>query len=140
MYIKNNKLYTKIFRKQTDRQSSFYIFRTSEIVKRQYSIQSSTTNQTNLYNIRRLWTSLQGVETTTSWTGVYSELLDKHIKTVEKLDRKELIKGNKNETAINTRFPLAITFNRYFPNNRNIWKKWNILSVNKSVEKFFKTN
>ena len=40
-----------------------------------------------------------------------STLLDKHIRTAEKLDRNELIKGNKKDKPINTRIPLAITYN-----------------------------
>ena len=43
--------------KPIDRAS--YRFRTSEIVKGQYCIQSNTKNQTNLYNIKRLRTSLE---------------------------------------------------------------------------------
>ena len=48
-----------------------------------------------------------------------SELLDKHIKTVEKLDRN----GNKKDTPITTRIPLAIAYNRFLPNISKIAQK-----------------
>ena len=41
--------------------------------------------------------------------------MDKHVKAVEKLDRNELIKGNKKDTPINTRIPFAITYDRFLP-------------------------
>ena len=67
-----------------------------------------------------------------------SELLDKYIKTVDKLDRNELIKGSRKDTPINTRIPLAITYNRFLPNiSKIIRKNWTILSVNESLKKAF---
>ena len=64
--------------------------------------------------------------------------MDKHIKTDEKLDRNELIKGNKKDRPISTRIPLEITYNRFLPNiSKIIRKNWNILSVNRSLKNFF---
>ena len=65
--------------------------------------------------------------------------MEKHIKTVQKLDRNELIKGNKKDTPVSTHIPLAITYNRFLPNTgKNYSKKWNIISVNESLKQFFK--
>ena len=52
VYIKNNILYTKIHRKQTDRQSFLHI--NLEYPKSLKDSIPSTKNQTNLYNITRL--------------------------------------------------------------------------------------
>ena len=65
-------------------------------------------------------------------------LLDKHIKTVEKLDGNELIKGNKKDTPKSTRIPLAITYNQFLQNmSKTIRKNWHILSINESLKKDF---
>ena len=135
--IKKNKLYTKLYRKQTDRQN--FLHKDSEHT-RSYSIEPSTKNQTSLYSIRRLWTSLQELKQFLE-QGYNSELLDKHIKATEKLNRNELIKSTKKYTPINRRIPLAIIYNQFLPNiNKIIRKNWNILSVNKSLKKKIKTN
>ena len=68
-----------------------------------------------------------------------SELLNKHIKTVQKLDRNELIIGNKKGTTRRTHIPLAITYNRFLPNTSKIIReKWKIISVNESLKQFLK--
>ena len=87
VYIKNNKLYAK-----TELPS--HRFRTFQIIKRQYSIQLSTMNQTNLQKFKRLSTSLQELKQQFLELGYNSELLDNHIKTVEKLHRNTLVNLN----------------------------------------------
>ena len=53
--------------------------------------------------------------------GYDSELLGKHINTVEKLDRNKLIKGDKK--ALCTRIPLAITYNRLLKSIIKIYRE-----------------
>ena len=139
MHIKNNKLYTKIYRKETDRQSFFQI--DSEHPK---SLKNSIPYSQAL-RIKLICTSSKDFEHHRKELkerfleqGYSSELLDKHIKTDEKLDRNELIKGNKKDRPISTRIPLEITYNRFLPNiSKIIRKNWNILSVNRSLKKIF---
>ena len=139
VYIKNNKIYTKIYRKQTDRQSFLYI--DSEHPK---SLKNSIPYNQAL-RIERICTPLKDFEYLCKELKqrfleqrCNSELLGKQIKTVEKLDRNELGKGNKKDMSISTRIPLGITYNRFIPNiSKIIQKNWNILSVNESLKKEF---
>ena len=48
--------------------------------------------------------------------------MDNHIKTAEKLDSSELIKGNKKDMPISTQIPLAITYHGIFSSSQIIWK------------------
>ena len=124
VYIKNNKLYIKIYRKQTDRQCSLHT--DSEHPKSSKDSIPYSHNTINWicatskyfdYYCKELkqWFREQGYN---------SKLLDKHIKTVDKLDKSELIKGNKKDTPISTRIHLAIRYNRVLPNiSKIIWKK-----------------
>ena len=142
MYIKNNKLYTKIYRKQTDQYSFLHI--DSEHPK---SLKVSISYIQGI-RIKRICTTSQDFEYHCKELRQRfleqrydSGLLDKYIITVQKLDRNGIIKGNKKDTPISTHIPLAITYNRFLPNiSKIIRKKWNIISVNKSLKQFFITN
>ena len=142
MYIKNNKLYTKIYRKQTDQYSFLHI--DSEHPK---SLKVSI-SYIQAIRIKRICTTSQDFEYHCKELRQRfleqrydSGLLDKYIITVQKLDRNEIIKGNKKDTPISTHIPLAVTYNRFLPNiSKIIRKKWNIISVNKSLKQFFITN
>ena len=48
--------------------------------------------------------------------------MDNHIKTAEKLDSSELIKGNKKDMPIRTQIPLAITYHGILSSSQIIWK------------------
>ena len=134
MYIKNNKLYTKIYRKQTDRQSFLHI--DSEQPK---SLKVSI-SYIQAIRTKRICTISQDFQYHCKELKqrfleqrYNSELLDNHIKTVQTLDRNELIKGNKKDTHTSTHIPLAIAYNRFLPNTSKIIRiKWNIISVNES--------
>ena len=96
MYIKNNKLYTKRYRKETDRQSFLHV--DSELPK---SLKDRIPYSQAL-RIKRICTTSKDFEHHCRELkqrflkqGFNSELLDKHIKTVEKLERNEPIKGTK---------------------------------------------
>ena len=117
MYIKNSKLYTNINRKQTDQYSCLHI--DSEHPK---SLKDSIPYSQAL-QIKRISTTSKDVEHSCKELKQSndflnkvnnSELLGKHIKTVEKLDRNKLVKGNKK--SICTRIPLAITNNQLLKN------------------------
>ena len=125
MYIKNNKLYTKIYRKQTNRQSFLHIdSEHPKSLKVSFSyIQAirnkriCTTSQDFDYHCKELkqrfleqrfllpfissflssfWTVLRWFsKSSESYPRYDSELLDNRIKTDQKLDRNELTKGNK---------------------------------------------
>ena len=142
MYIKNNKLYTKIYRKQTNQYSFLHI--DSEHPK---SLKVSISYIQGI-RIKRICTTSQDFEYHCKELKqrflehrYNSELMNKHIKTVQKLDRNELIKGSKRGTPISTHIHLAVTYNRFLPNtSKIIRKKWNVISVNESLKQFFKTN
>ena len=110
VHIKNNKLYTKIYRKQTNRQSFLHI-NSEHPTSLKDRIPFSQAPQ-----IKRICTTSKGfghhfkeLKQRFLELGYNSELLEKHIKTVEKLDRNEPIKGNKKDTPVTTLIPLAIT-------------------------------
>ena len=147
MYIKNKKLDTKIYRKQTNRQSFLHID-----WEHPKSFKDSIP-YIQAIRIKRICTTSQDLECPKPSSpskepkqqflkqSYNSELLEKHIKTVQKLDRNELIKGNKKGTPMSTHIPLAITYNRFLPNTSKIIReKWKIISVNESLKQFFKTN
>ena len=58
--------------------------------------------------------------------------MNKHKKTVGKMDRKEILKEKNNTTSKETKIPLALTYNRRLSNiSKVICKHWNILAINK---------
>ena len=139
VYVKNNKLYTEIYRKQTNRQSFLHI--NSEHPK---SLKDSISCSQAL-QIERICTTSKDFEHYCKELKQRfleqehnSDLLENHIKKVEKLDKNELIKGNIKDTPITAHIHLAITCNRFLSNiSKIIRKNWNILSVNKSPKKVF---
>ena len=63
------------------------------------------------------------------------ELITKRIKTVKKINRKELLKKRDTATSKETKIPLASTYNQSLTNISKVFRKyWNILSVNKSFK------
>ena len=136
-------LYTKIYRKQTNWQSFLHInsehpkllkdsFPYSQALWIKWICTTSKNFEHHCKELKR-WFFKQGYKT---------ELLGKHIKTVEKLDRNELIKGNKIDKPINTCISLAITFNRFFANiSKIIWKNKFLKNVfqNEPVTAFKRT-
>ena len=139
VYIKNNKLYTRIYRKQTDRQSFLHIdsehpklLKGSILYRQALRIKRiCTTSKEFEHHCKEL--KQQFLEQRYD-----SELLDKHIKTVEKLDTNKLITGNKTDMPISTLISLAITYTRFLPNiSKIVRKNCNILLINKSLQNFF---
>ena len=67
--------------------------------------------------------------------GHKSDLLDKHISTVEKLDRNEMLKEKVRKKPKQTFIPLTLNYNRFCPNiSKAIRKRWNLLEINKSLK------
>ena len=138
MYIKNSKLYIKIYRKQIDRQNFFRINSEHPILLK-YSISYS-----QALRIKLICTTSKDFEHHCKdlnqrflEQGYNLVLLEKHTKTVRELDRNELIKVNKKDTPINSRIPLEITYNQFLNISKIFRKKLNILSVNISLRKVF---
>ena len=69
--------------------------------------------------------------------GYKSDLLDKHISTVEKLDRNKNLKEEVSEKLKQTCIPLALTYNRFSPNIKVIRKHWNLVAINESLKEIF---
>ena len=67
--------------------------------------------------------------------GHKSDFIDKHISTVEKLGRNEMLKEKVREKPKQTCLPLTLTYNRFCPNiNKMIPKHWNLLEINESLK------
>ena len=59
------------------------------------------------------------------------ELINKYLKAVEKMNRKELLKERDSTTSKETIIPLVLTFSRSLPNiSKVVRKDWNFLSIN----------
>ena len=136
MNIKNKKLCTKIYRKQTNRQN--FLDLDSEHPK---SLKNRIPYSQTLKNKRISTTSKDLKCHNKEFKQQFleqeynSELLHKQIKTIEKLDRNELIKGKKKGTQIAACISLVITYNQFSPNVSTIIRQnWNILSVNESLK------
>ena len=70
--------------------------------------------------------------------GCKSDLLDKHISTVKKLDRNEMLKEKVREKPKQTRISLTLTYNCFCPNiSKVIRKHWNLLAINESLKEIF---
>ena len=65
------------------------------------------------------------------WKEYKSDPLDKHMSTVEKLDRNEMLKEK-------VRIPLTLTYNRFSPNTSKVIRKhWSLLPINESLKEIF---
>ena len=54
------------------------------------------------------------------------ELINKHIKPIEKINWKKLLKGRDNPTSKEAKCLLVLTYNRSLPNNSKV-ARWNTL-------------
>ena len=67
-----------------------------------------------------------------------SDLLDKHIPTVEKKERNEMLKEKVREKPQQTYIPLTLTCNPFCPNiSKVIRKHWKLLAINESLKEIF---
>ena len=67
-----------------------------------------------------------------------SDLLDKDISTVEKLDRNEILKEKVWEKPKQIFISLRLTCNRFCPNiSKVIRKYWDLLAINESLKEIF---
>ena len=135
--IQNNK--NKIYRKNTDRQNFLHI--DSDHRK---SLKDSIP-YIHVHRIKGICTTPNnfnhyGQELKQKFVrqGYQPQLINKHIKAVEKMDRKELLKERDNTTPEETEIPLVLTNTRSLPNiSKVIRKQWKIVSLNKAFKEIF---
>ena len=125
--MKNNKLYTKIYRKETDRQNFLHINSENPI-----SLKSSIL-YSQVLRVKRTCSTIENFKLFCSELkqkfiekGYKSDLLDKHILTVEKFDKNEMLKEKVREKPKQTCILLILTYNRFCPNISKVTRKyWN---------------
>ena len=67
-----------------------------------------------------------------------SDLQHKHISTVEKLNRNEMLKKKVKEKPKQTCIPVTLTYNCFCPNiSKVIRKHWSLLELNESLKEIF---
>ena len=131
--IQNNKLVTKIYRKSTDHQNFLHI--DSDHPK---SLEDSIPDSQAL-RIKRICTTpndfnhyCEELKQRFVSQGYQPYLINKHIKAVEKIDKKEFLKERDNTTSTETKIPLVLTYIRSLPIITNVVRKHcNILSIGK---------
>ena len=108
--IKNNKLYTKIYREETDRQNFLHI--NSEHLR---SLKNSIP-YSQVLRVKRTCSTIENFKLYCSEIkqkliekGYMSYVLDKHISTVEKLDKNEKLKEKVRKKPKQTCIPLTLT-------------------------------
>ena len=132
VFIQNNKLVKKIYGKSTYRQKFLNVdLEHHELLKNSEAPRSkricTTQNDFNQY--------FQELKQKFINQGYKAELINKHIKTVEKIDWKELLKERDNTTSKETKIPRVLKKNRSLPNiSKVVRKHWNFLSMNKSFK------
>ena len=137
--IKNNKLYTNSYMKLTDKQKFLHISSQcpmslkksipySQVLRVKRTC--STIGNFNLYcsKLKQIFFK----------KGHKSNLLDKDISTVEKLDRNEILKEKVWEKPKQTFIPLTLIYNRFCSNiSKVIRKYWDLLAINESLKEIF---
>ena len=64
--------------------------------------------------------------------------IDKQFSKVKVIDRNELLKEKTYDKAEQSKTPLVLTYNRFFPNMGNIaWYHWSILNISRTVQRLF---
>ena len=109
VYIKNSKLYAKIYRKETDRQNFLRINSEHPI-----SLKNSISYSQDL-RVKRTRSTIENFKLYCSELkqGYKSDLLDKHISTVKILDRNKMLKEKVREKPKQTCIPLTLTYNLF---------------------------
>ena len=109
VYIKNNKLYTKIYRKPTDRQN--FLHYNSEHPK----LLKDSIPYSQTLRIKRICSTITdfqyfATELKNKFTdkGCSSNLLDKNISRVKNLDRREILKEKTKTPSTETCIPLTL--------------------------------
>ena len=141
VYIKNNNLYTKIYRKKTDRQKFVNI--NSEHPK---SLKASIPHSQTL-RIKRFCSKatdfehhLQELKEKLVNQGYNKKSIDRQFSKVKTIDRTGLLKKTHDKDSQNTT-PLFLTYNRFLPNISNIARKhWSILNISRRLQGLFQKN
>ena len=115
VYVENNKLYTKIYRKETARQNLLHINSEHPI-----SLKNSIP-YTQVLRVKNTCSTIKNFKLYYSKLkqkfiekGYKTDFLDKHISTVEKLARNEILKEKVREKPKQTCIPLTLTYNTFF--------------------------
>ena len=139
IYIKNNKLHTKIFKKETDRQTFLNI--NSEQPK---SLKISIPYSQAL-RIKRICSTKKDFDHHSREPkerflkqGYDQKLVDEQLEKVDKLVRDDLLQEKDQEQQDPKRIPLILTYSRFLPNLTAVVRKnWNILQTNKNLRGLF---
>ena len=124
VYSKDNKLFRKIDRKKTDTQNFFHINSEHSI-----SLKHSITHS-QVLRVKRTHSTIENFKLYCSELkqkfiekGYKCDLLDKHISTVEKLDRNEMLKEKVSEKPKQTCISLTLTYNCFCTNISKVIRK-----------------
>ena len=126
VYVKINKLYTKIGRKETERQNFLHISSEHPI-----SLKNSIPHS-QVLRAKHTCSTIENFKLYCSELkqkfiekGHKSDLLDKHISTVQKLDRNEMLKKKVREKPKQAciPLPLTLTYNLFCPNISKVIRK-----------------
>ena len=138
IFIKNNKLHTKIFRKKTDRQTFLNI--NSEHPK---SLKNSIPYSQAL-RIKIICSSKKSFDHHSKELkerflrqGYDQKLVDEQLEKFDKLSRDDLLQEKDQEQQDSIRIPLILTYSQFLPNlTAVVLKNWNILQTNKNLPEF----
>ena len=138
VYIKNNRLLTKLFRKKTDRQSYLH----------NQSYHPSSTKKGIPYSqalrIRRICSettdldhNLKQLKSTLLKRGYQEKHIQSQIDKANKINREDTLKyKNKDKSTVTT--PLILTYNKQHPDMRAIIdNNWNLLKIDENTSKAF---
>ena len=131
VYIKNNRLYTKTYKKPSDRASylhhtSYHPFALKKNIPYGQALRMKRIN-TEQKEYER---SINNLKTSFLKRGYKEKELEEHFHRASNKDRNELLK-QKDRKPKSNRIPFITTFNDTLPNIRQaIQKTWNILHIN----------
>ena len=139
IYIKNNKLHTKIFRKKTDYQTFLNI--NSEHPK---SLKNSIPYSQAL-RVKRICSTKKDFDHHSRELkerflkqGCDQKLADELLERVDKLTRDDLLQEKYQEQQDPKRITLIFTYNRFLPNLTAVVRQnWKILQTNKKLRELF---
>ena len=133
--MKNNKLYIKIYRKQTDRQTLLNI--SSEHPK----FLKTSISYSQVLRIKRICSETADFEHQLQELvnlGYNKISIDQQFSKVKTIDRNELLKEKTHDKEAQNKIPLVLTYNRFTPNISNIVRKhWNILNISRILQRLF---
>ena len=132
VYIENNKLYTKIYRKKTDRQTFLNV--SSEHPK----YLKSSIKYSQVLRIKRVYLKttdfkyyLHKLKERFVKQGYNKNPIDQQFSKVKTIGRNEVLKDKTHDKETKNRTLLVLTYNHFLPNIR---KHWNILNISGTLQ------